>query len=901
MREQKIEGDFSLKEIMGLDHVQRLADRFCEVTDVFAYGVDKEGKQITKISGNAEEKERVLGYLDEEQIKEMINRVQIGSLEEQAVEDTEYVDMKIAAVSIRIEENHLVTWIVCGIIKDRDKKEFGAVTENITTKVDEKKFYHVLDVLRDTSYVILENQICLVNARAESVRSRNSENEMGQSLKRIEATTKVVQLLDSDAIMEDIIGETLQITGKHLDVSSAQFISLDREKETMDVISEWCQKGVISFFDQTKGLTVFPFLNQDKPLVISSDSFESTLAGETLTGYGIKALTVFPITLQGQTDRYLCMMDNKERIWQVEDIKFIRDAAKLLQSVVQRQFQKNSLEISYTALEAILDNLVCGIYVRDIKTKEQLFANKCLKDNFATEISMGILDQLLDEGIAKQKENGSSELYYKVLQQWYDLFYTSIAWVDGRKAELFCLYDITETKIYQRKMEQQAYTDFLTGLYNRMCCERDLASHIDNAKKMKTSGALLYMDLDDFKHINDGLGHQYGDVLLKAISNNLKSIEGIQSSCYRMGGDEFVIIIPPESYPRFQEIIDEIQKIFVKPWYLKNADYYCTMSMGIVNYPESGESVHDLIVKADVAMYEAKKSGKNRIMNYTDGLSAGASKRLDMEKNMREPTAKGYEEFEVYFQPIIDIQKPGNPCVGAEALIRWNSAKMGFIAPSEFIPLAEYLGLINPIGNYVLKTACTACKNWNDNGHPNFKVNVNLSVIQLLQPDIVDTVSKTIAETGINTQNLTLEVTESLAINDMKRMKEILGKIKELGVRIALDDFGTGYSSLNHIREIPFDVIKVDQSFVKDLAEDAYSQSFIKMVSDLANAIDVNLCVEGIETKEQYKVLEGMKISMIQGYYFDRPMPRYQFERKYCQKQEKNKAKRQNRKAQNEK
>ena len=791
MREQKIEGDFSLKEIMGLDHVQRLADRFCEVTDVFAYGVDKEGKQITKISGNAEEKERVLGYLDEEQIKEMINRVQIGSLEEQAVEDTEYVDMKIAAVSIRIEENHLVTWIVCGILKDWDKKEFGAVTENITTKVDEKKFYHVLDVLRDTRYVILENQICLVNARAESVRSRNSENEMGQSLKRIEATTKVVQLLDSDAIMEDIIGETLQITGKHLDVSSAQFISLDREKETMDVISEWCQKEVISLFDQTKGLTVFPFLNQDKPLVISSDSFESTLAGETLTGYGIKALTVFPITLQGRTDRYLCMMDNKERIWQVEDIKFIRDAAKLLQSVVQRQFQKNSLEISYTALEAILDNLVCGIYVRDIKTKEQLFANKCLKDNFATEISMGILDQLLDEGIAKQKENGSSELYYKVLQQWYDLFYTSIAWVDGRKAELFCLYDITETKIYQRKMEQQAYTDFLTGLYNRMCCERDLASHIDNAKKMKTSGALLYMDLDDFKHINDGLGHQYGDVLLKAISNNLKSIEGIQSSCYRMGGDEFVIIIPPESYPRFQEIIDEIQKIFVKPWYLKNADYYCTMSMGIVNYPESGESVHDLIVKADVAMYEAKKSGKNRIMNYTDGLSAGASKRLDMEKNMRDATAKGYEEFEVYFQPIIDIQKPGNPCVGAEALIRWNSAKMGFIAPSEFIPLAEYLGLINPIGNYVLKTACTACKNWNDNGHPNFKVNVNLSVIQLLQPDIVDTVSKTIAETGINTQNLTLEVTESLAINDMKRMKEILGKIKELGVRIALDDFGT--------------------------------------------------------------------------------------------------------------
>lgn len=206
---------------------------------------------------------------------------------------------------------------------------------------------------------------------------------------------------------------------------------------------------------------------------------------------------------------------------------------------------------------------------------------------------------------------------------------------------------------------------------------------------------------------------------------------------------------------------------------------------------------------------------------------------------------------------------------------------MGFIAPSDFIPLAEYLGLINPIGNHVLKTACETCKSWNDNGHPEYKVNVNLSVIQLLQPDIVDIVEQTLVETGINPRNLTLEVTESLAINDMTRMKEILGNIKKLGVRIALDDFGTGYSSLNHIREIPFDVIKVDQSFVKDLADDTYSQSFIKMVSELADTIGVSICVEGIETKEQYKVLEGMKVRLIQGYYFGRPMPRYQFEEKY--------------------
>ena len=206
---------------------------------------------------------------------------------------------------------------------------------------------------------------------------------------------------------------------------------------------------------------------------------------------------------------------------------------------------------------------------------------------------------------------------------------------------------------------------------------------------------------------------------------------------------------------------------------------------------------------------------------------------------------------------------------------------MGFMSPVDFVPLAEYLGLINPIGTHVLQEACKTCKYWNDHGYPDYKINVNLSVVQMMQTDIAEIIEKTIEDSGINPHNLTLEVTEGLAINDLDRMKKILEQIKELGVRIALDDFGTGYSSLSHIRELPFDVIKVDQSFVKDLAEDTYSKSFIRMVSDLADAIGVSICVEGIESKQQYKVLEGMKVRMIQGYYFDKPMPREAFEAKY--------------------
>ncbi|MBR5765945.1 MAG: bifunctional diguanylate cyclase/phosphodiesterase, partial [Lachnospiraceae bacterium] len=367
---------------------------------------------------------------------------------------------------------------------------------------------------------------------------------------------------------------------------------------------------------------------------------------------------------------------------------------------------------------------------------------------------------------------------------------------------------------------------------------------------------------------------------LKAISHCLSRIDGVENSCYRMGGDEFIIIIPHTSMRKFNDIIEEIRIVFNKPWFLKGADYYCTTSMGIVTFPDEGDTVQDVIKKADIAMYEAKRGGKNRTAYYSDSKDSESNRRLDMEKSMRDATSDNYKEFEVYYQPIIDTEK-GGFCTGAEALIRWNSTELGFVSPGDFIPLAEYLGLINPIGNYVLREACQACKHWNESGHPYYKVNVNLSVVQLLQNDVVETVENIINETGINPRNLTLEVTESLAINDMERMKKILGSIKKLGVRIALDDFGTGYSSLSHIREIPLDVIKVDQSFVKDLSIDQYAQAFVKMVGELADALNVKICVEGIETEEQLRVLDNMNIRLIQGFYFDKPMRRYVFEEKY--------------------
>lgn len=534
----------------------------------------------------------------------------------------------------------------------------------------------------------------------------------------------------------------------------------------------------------------------------------------------------------------------------------------------------------YASLEAILDNVGSGVYVTDKVTGQVLFMNHLLKENFAPEIDNGTIEELFSKARKTKAKANYSELYYPSKRRWYDLCYTDIVWMDGRVVSLCTVYNTTDKKLYQQKIEQQANIDFLTGLYNRMKCESDLKMYIEGGID-QNQGVLLYIDLDDFKHINDGLGHQYGDVLLQSIAHSLSRIEGIENSCYRMGGDEFIIIVTKGQCSNLDRIIKDINAIFEKPWFLKTAEYYCTMSMGVVRFPRDGNTVHELIKKSDIAMYEAKRLGKNSIYYYDEDVEISSYRRLDLEKNMRFATANGCDEFVLYFQPIVDVEKKDHPCVGAEALVRWDNKQLGFIYPSDFIPLAEYLGLINPIGNHILEEACNKCKYWNDHGHPEYKVNVNLSVVQLLQNSIVDTIREVVKKTEINPNNLTLEVTENLAINDMNRMKTILKSIRELGVRIALDDFGTGYSSLNHIKELPLDVIKVDQAFVKDISTDEYAKSFVKMIGELASTIGVKICVEGVEEENQYQLLKDMKVTLIQGYYFGKPMPVDEFEQKY--------------------
>lgn len=867
------------------EELQYIQDSYAHVAQLFVVCCDAEGKQITEYSGAEDELEFILKNVKKRYYNLLVEQLRNNPYEEQIVVDTDCPCVKLIGTAIAIEKKPIMLWCSYAVLNDADISEEEAKKwKHIKTTVTREEMSRRMELSRVLLRKLFAEAFLLMSAREEAKKSKIAELKMKEELYKNRTMTEILRNLESEDVFEVVVKKIIELTGECLKIELGNLFKLHKQEKYMEVICHWAEKEENNKFQDGMKISNEEWpLNNERPVFISSGMQLPAFSRQKFNEYGIKAIAALPIYINDEISMYVNFMETtKERIWEQADIQFLGDVAKIIRSILARRSAKNSLVSSYASLAKILDNVGNGILLTDKETDEVLFTNKIVKQNFEKELQQGILSQCLRKGKEIDYNSEVKEYFAESTKRWFDLHYTELTWVDGREAVLCSLYEVTEKRNYQKRIEQQANNDFLTGLYNRRRCEKDLEKHISKVKEKQGKGSLFFIDLDNFKNINDGLGHQYGDMLLQEISNHLRSIPEISETCYRMGGDEFVIIVPGESYHKKEEILQHLMEMFSNPWYLNGANYYCTMSLGAVDFPADGEEANDLIKKADIAMYEAKNAGKNRMHYYTEEYGSSSMKRFDMEKSMWDSCNDEYKDFFVYYQPIIYIREDGTEeCTGAEALARWRPDTMGFVSPGEFIPLAEYLGLIHPIGSYVLKEACRACRNWNELGHPDYKVNVNLSVVQLLQNNIIDVIKETVEETGINPRNLTLEVTESLAINDMIRMKQVLSEIRKLGIRIALDDFGTGYSSLNHIKEIPLDVIKIDQAFVRDIENDDYAKAVVRMVNELASTLDLYVCVEGIERKEQYTMLADMEVKLMQGFYFDRAIPLEEFEAKY--------------------
>ncbi|HEY7401079.1 MAG TPA: EAL domain-containing protein [Actinomycetota bacterium] len=434
--------------------------------------------------------------------------------------------------------------------------------------------------------------------------------------------------------------------------------------------------------------------------------------------------------------------------------------------------------------------------------------------------------------------------------------------------------DISERKAFEEQLAHQAFNDPVTNLANRALFRDRVVHALERQERDDRPVAVLFMDLDDFKTVNDSLGHAAGDQLLYEVGERLKTCLRAADTAARLGGDEFAILLEDGEGVEAADVANRILQMLEDPFLLENKEVFARASIGIaVAEGEQGRAggVEELLRNADVAMYMAKENGKGRYQVFEPAMHDTALKRLELKADLQR--ALEHEEFQLHYQPVIELES--GRISGVEALIRWIHPVRGLVPPLDFIPLAEETGLIVPIGRWVLQTACEAAVRLQEQypSDPEFHMAVNLSARQLQRPEIVDEVRLILHETGLAADSLILEITESVMMADMELSIARLTELKELGVKLAIDDFGTGYSSLNYVRRFPVDILKVDKSFIDAVSEGGESSALTAAVIELAGILNLKPVAEGIERADQLQRLLEMNCDLGQGYLFAKPMP----------------------------
>ncbi|MBC8005402.1 MAG: EAL domain-containing protein [Verrucomicrobia bacterium] len=421
----------------------------------------------------------------------------------------------------------------------------------------------------------------------------------------------------------------------------------------------------------------------------------------------------------------------------------------------------------------------------------------------------------------------------------------------------------------EKEINYMAYYDGLTGLPNRTLFKNRLEQAIHLARRSEKLIGVLFIDLDSFKAVNDTMGHKGGDDLLKQVAKKLTHLVRQYDTVSRFGGDEFLIMIPQfTSIEDIQKVAQAIMKAFYTPMTVNDQEFYITASTGIAIYPVDGEDADTLIKNADMAMYASKDGGKNQYTLCTPVMKEDILKKMQMTNSLYR--ALDRNELVLYYQPQINIAT--KEIIGLEALIRWKHPHLGMISPATFIPLAEQTGLINPIGQWVLQTACRQNKSWQDMGFAPIRIAVNLSVEQFRSPNLAGIVSSTLRETGLPPEYLELEITESIAIKEANYIIHMLNDLKSIGVTISIDDFGTEYSSLSRLKELPIDRIKMAMQFVQGISTNNKDEAIIEVIIHLAKSLGLKIIAEGVETELQVAFLAQAACDEIQGYYYYKPM-----------------------------
>ncbi|HXE38027.1 MAG TPA: EAL domain-containing protein, partial [Azonexus sp.] len=448
---------------------------------------------------------------------------------------------------------------------------------------------------------------------------------------------------------------------------------------------------------------------------------------------------------------------------------------------------------------------------------------------------------------------------------------------DGRvTGAVIVFHDVSESRAMAQKMSHLAQHDFLTGLPNRLLLTERFSRAIGQAQRHHKQVALLFLDLDYFKNINDSLGHEIGDRLLQSIAERLVGCVRTTDTVCRQGGDEFVILLSEiEHQQDAAQVADKLLTALLLPHRIDGHELHITLSIGISIYPDDGTSADAVMQNADTAMYYAKAQGRNNYQFFTADMNARAVQRLYVENSLRR--ALRQDEFELHYQPKIEIAS--GTMIGAEALIRWQDPDLGMVYPDHFVPIAEECGLIVNIGRWVVREACRQVQAWLAAGLPAVPVSVNISAVEFRHLDFIKGLALILEETGLDPRYLELELTESILMYEAEASALVLEKLKAMGVSLAIDDFGTGYSSLSYLTRFPIDTLKIDQSFVHDIATNADDAAIVGAVIAMGKNLKQRVIAEGVETREQLAYLTKQQCDEGQGYLFSYPVSAGDFAR----------------------
>jgi diguanylate cyclase (GGDEF)-like protein/PAS domain S-box-containing protein len=494
------------------------------------------------------------------------------------------------------------------------------------------------------------------------------------------------------------------------------------------------------------------------------------------------------------------------------------------------------------------------------------FIGKSIADIMPEEVSSKFFNH-----VAKSKQSGTVSTYEYELSLPDGVYYfeSRVSYLASYKQVMSITRDITEQYKAAETIREQAYFDHLTSLPNRFLSLDRLSQMINEAKRNRDKTAVLFLDLDDFKTVNDSLGHEAGDKLLIEAANRLRSAVREEDTVGRLGGDEFIVLLRALSEDEQSlKVTEHLLDLFREPFTIDNRELVLTVSIGIAIYPENGTSPSDLLRNADTAMYRAKASGRNSYSFFTKEMNDIVRRRFEVEAQINGALERG--EFEVYYQPKVEAKT--SRIIGVEALLRWHNPALGSVTPDEFIPIAEHTGLIVPIGKYVLQQALKFLSEWQASQQQSYTMAVNLSPRQFRDKGLINFIKQTLSTENIHAEQLEFEITEGVLMSGESYINDALRELNKLGIKLSMDDFGTGYSSISYLRQYSFDVLKIDRSFVGGITINKSDCDLVKATIAMAHSLGLIVVAEGVESLEQLSLLKTLECDYIQGFYFSKPI-----------------------------